>query len=424
MDHIYPLNPDVSLDIFIHESNKIKLPDLAEHSNFCWYLEVSYTSNNKFKLPCISIYLNEKEIYSQFFESNQKGKRLVNLTGLDLTGDISFKINNCSINSTAKLFGFKKPKMESNILIIAPHPDDAELAAYGFYRNQNDKVWIVTITAGDSLSRLEKQYIPNLDNNLTDASLRKGIIRAWNSITTPILAGVAPEKNIMLGYFDESLTELVKEQDKKVLHKLNEKISPNYFRKFNRDQILNNSTPENSGKSLVQDLKLIIEHAKPSIIVVTHPEIDPHPDHIATAKACALALQDSTHKPEHIFMYANHLHNSKGFPWGPIHSAGGVWPWKDNQSKLGKWSLYSESLDLELQKEKAVALDSMYDLKSKLKLKKRIKRIKHRYLTGVPLGEWKDYGEHEYFQTHIKAHETFTHVKTNAFIVGVLSIKP
>jgi len=141
--------------------------------------------------------------------------------------------------------------------------------------------------------------------------------------------------------------------------------------------------------------------------LVTHPELDPHSDHIAAAKACAKAIRLSDHIPEKILLYANHLNGLRGFPYGPPHAAAGPIPMSSHPLLLSPFGFHSEYLTLERQKEKTIALDTMHDLRAKERLEKRLKRWLRRRISGIPASAWRDYATHDYFQTHIKAHENF-----------------
>ncbi|MCY1181816.1 hypothetical protein D9M73_223450 [compost metagenome] len=81
-------------------------------------------------------------------------------------------------------------------MVIAPHADDAELAAYGLY-SQADETWIVTLTAGE----IEAEHYRQMGLNKVDAARLKGRLRTWDSITVPRWAGVPEAHCVQLGYF-------------------------------------------------------------------------------------------------------------------------------------------------------------------------------------------------------------------------------
>ncbi len=165
-------------------------------------------------------------------------------------------------------------------MIIAPHPDDAELAAYGLYRQHAERAWILTLTAGEYQKRLDRQYLPFLDPDLKSASRRKGWIRAWNSATTPMLAGLSPERLYMLGYFNDTLGALLETPTIPQPSLGDETLSPADFRGWNPGPLASDERangPENRGSDLLADLERLLDEIRPSTVVTPHPELDPHP---------------------------------------------------------------------------------------------------------------------------------------------------
>ena len=424
-DHHYPLAPDFTLDVYIDSTGRItpvEPIDLPATNGYCWLLAIEYKAKSRWAIPAIKIKNSESlYLFTQYFEAGQSGKRMLNLSGVTSFENICLVTTHCKLATQATLLGFNTPPLNDGgpILIVAPHPDDAELAAYGFYRQHNDQVWILTLTAGENQKRLERQYLPHLDNQLAAASRRKGWIRTWNSTTTPLLAGIPLERNIMLGYFNDTLPALLENLKAILPSRVDATLKPCAFRLWNQITLATDPEPNNSGQDLLRDVIGLLDHIKPHTLVITHPEIDPHPDHIAAAQVCAMAIREAKYRPEQVLMYANHLAGTRGFPRGPAHAAAGLWPLNQNKSRLGQWRIYSKYLDLELQKEKAFALDTMHDLRVPLRLEKRLKRWLHRRLSGIPRSEWRDYGAHDYFQTHIKAHEVFAVVPVSAFLAGM-----
>ena len=65
---------------------------------------------------------------------------------------IQLEMKGCKLKGqTVKVFTCRNtnPAM-AKILILAPHPDDAEIAAYGLYASNSESTFIATITAGDA----------------------------------------------------------------------------------------------------------------------------------------------------------------------------------------------------------------------------------------------------------------------------------
>ncbi|MCP4323534.1 MAG: hypothetical protein GY951_11900 [Psychromonas sp.] len=406
IDYKYPFKVTWQCDVKItcdgvleSEDNNLVITD--DHTIL---LRFHYTALHKRKPGVISV--NGLDLSEQqYFESGQKGIRYLNLTGITNTDKIVLNCQHCKITSQGQLLGFKNPDLSRGpILILAPHADDAELAAYGLYSDHAPKTWIATINSGANTQKLNRQYIPNLDNNMEEAVRRKGYVRSWNSMTTPLLAKVPVNQLFCLGYFDISSSLLRSEPEKNISHPLISALTPNDFRQWNQVKLSNDTSNINSGAALIKDIVELIEHIKPETILVTHPEIDPHDEHIVAACALHSALQTSSFIPNNILFYVNHLRDIKLFPYGPEHARSALPPWFKSDSLLSDSSCYSHSLSLSKQKEKVLAFDTMHDLRSKDRFEKKIKRWVNQ---KIKKNGYQYYGNHSYFQTHIKADEVF-----------------
>lgn len=328
-DYQYALKPDWQRKVQLNtlkssgsnDKYTLMLADASEfsslkHSEYTWLLSFSYQSTSKKKQGCVSVFTDEEEqgaiANSQFFEAKQEGIRYLNLSSLlsnDLVDEqIKLHFKYCTTRPEATLLGFKKPAINSGpILIIAPHADDAELAAYGLYSDYSDHTWITTINAGQTLQSLDRQYIAGLDKNLTDAVYRKAQIRAWNSMTTPLLAGVTFERLTSLGYFNLTLDSLYKAPKEQQTDKILPELTPSISRRLNNLILPNDERDICTGESLIEDLASLLEQIKPTSVFITDPEIDPHSEHIMSAHALALAIRKSAHKPDRVFMQGKRM---------------------------------------------------------------------------------------------------------------------
>lgn len=424
-DHHLPLAPDWECKATIDDNGIIQLADPAIASLSTgdvrpntWMLKVRYRATSRWKLPAVTIIDRSNsqptERFTQYLEPNQTGKRLINLTGIESLDQLQLKLKHLTLEGDATLLGFRNPDLASGpILIIAPHPDDAELAAFGVYSQHPKNTWIVTITAGERLKRLDKQYWPGLDDSLEEASQRKGFIRAWNSATTPLLAGVPAEQLIMLGYFNDTLAELYEKPGTVVPSHSAPAITPDAYRRWNRLSLPTDGQAQNAGENLQRDLAALLSKIKPKTIITPHPGIDPHADHIASTRHLQAAIEQSGHSPEHLLLYANHLKSTRGFPRGPAHAGAGVWPTHLPTPSPRDDKIASFPLSIEVQKQKTLALHSMHDLGGSPGLERQLKRKLKRLLSGIPSVDWSDYSGHDFFQTHIKAHENFVLQKTD-----------
>lgn len=71
-------------------------------------------------------------------------------------------------------------------------------------------------------------------------------------------------------------------------------------------------------------------------------------------------------------------------------------------------------------------MDSIHDLRDQPGWERRLKRAVKRRLSSIPPERWANYGQHDFFQIHIKAQEMFTLVGNDAFMeyFAPLNIRP
>lgn len=136
----------------------------------------------------------------QTFERGVNGLRYLNLSGQAQAlsrGDLRLRGRFCRVFGEPVLWALEHPDYRrQRVMVIAPHADDAELAAYGLY-SQADETWIVTLTAGE----IEAEHYRQMGLNKVDAARLKGRLRTWDSIAVPRWAGVPEARCVQLGYF-------------------------------------------------------------------------------------------------------------------------------------------------------------------------------------------------------------------------------
>lgn len=96
----------------------------------------------------------------------------------------------------------------SGVLVIAPHPDDAALAAAGVIQQHPGDAWIVHVTAGDAFWRDAVE----IDHTLAPTHaqfLALGRTRIEEAFATGNILGVPKVRNIMLGFPDGQIRDLV-----------------------------------------------------------------------------------------------------------------------------------------------------------------------------------------------------------------------
>ena len=297
----------------------------------------------------------------QYFERGGRGRRYLDLSPLlklniEPGEFIEFSDLGAQWNSQpVTLVTFTNPPVEGRrVLVIAPHPDDAEIAAFGVY--QSSIADVVTVTAGDAGGANFESLWPSEGEQYR----AKGRIRTLDSLTVPFLGGLKPEAVRNLGYYDGTLRRLWLARPNPVEPLLSELEEPGYFRRLNFDPELRNRHFESSWQALVADLLRELERVQPQTVVAPHPRLDHHLDHQFTAIALFEAL-DKWGRECDILLYTNHAVGNEAFPLGPRNGLTGLPAWNGEGLHLRR--LFSHQLTAEDQRRKLVALEAMHDLR-------------------------------------------------------------
>lgn len=310
--------------------------------------------------PAIGIRSGDSS-FKQYFEQGGQGRRYLDVSPLLLdniqAGDLVQLVDQGSgwAEAETSLVTFNNPSMEGRrVLVLAPHPDDAEIAAYGIYLSSDANV--VTVTSGDAGG----QNFSQLWSNQGEHYRAKGRIRTLDSLVVPLFAGLRPEAVRNLGYYDATLRRLWQERPNTVAPPLAVLEDPAYYRQFNFDDELRNRPFESSWPALVADLLLELERISPETIVVPHPMLDRHGDHKFAALALFEALGQWQGEAE-VLLYTNHAVGNEAYPLGPRDGMMGLPAW--NSGNLYFRGLYSHPLTEEERRRKLIALEAMHDLR-------------------------------------------------------------
>ncbi len=335
----------------------------------------------------------------QVFERGVHGVRYLNLSGCAqavAASELQLSGRFCRLLGQPRLWLFRQADArEQRVMVIAPHADDAELAAYGLYSQAKD-TWIVTLTAGE----IEAEHYQRMGLAAAEAARLKGRLRAWDSLAVPRWAGVPEAQCVQLGYFCLQLPSMRQHPDQPVASREAELADTRLFRQLNT-LALPGDDGVPSWNNLLADLRALLREARPQVIVLPHPVLDPHPDHVCAQQAVLQALQGLEWQPETLLGYANHLHDNDRWPMGDS-GAGVALPPVMQTQVMGQ--PYSLSLGTALQHDKAMALGMMHDLQPRLPLKRRLRRLIQRCLTGRRASP---YGENEFFRKAVRRHELF-----------------
>lgn len=185
-------------------------------------------------MPWIGVKTNRGE-WRAYVEHGGNGARYLNLT--DTFDDGSRKItlsgNRVSLpDQEVELSVYPRECLSGKkILVLAPHADDAELAAYGLYEKHAADTLVVTITAGEGGSFHYNNLYARNPEQMQAQYLQKGRMRVWNSLTVPLLAGVSSENILQLGYFDSTLQVMKQNPDADVKSTKLDTADVNLFRR-------------------------------------------------------------------------------------------------------------------------------------------------------------------------------------------------
>ncbi|MET4692680.1 PIG-L deacetylase family protein [Endozoicomonas lisbonensis] len=381
------------------QDNTILLEASSKQSTYIIEANVTSSFSGNFLDPYITITSQGNEV-KQYFERSVSGKRYLNISSLcnDHGGSLTLnlKISHCTISSSCILHTFDNSRISiDKLMVIAPHADDAEIAAYGLYSRTNSH--IITLTAGE----IEPETFKHFSNDLEKASKLKGLVRAWDSLAVPLWGNQPYTNSIQLGYFCKQLAKMHDSPDLPVQSLTSPINDTRTFRIFNTKTLTSDQDGKSTWKNLVQDLADLIEQIKPTSIVTPHDQIDAHSDHIFATRALKEALSKTKHQPDHLLLYANHLTTTDMHPYGPAHSNASLPP-SFEMTKVN--SLFSVPLDKKVQTDKAISLEMMHDLRRPIKFKKKIRAIIQSLIINRKITS---YGADPYFRKAVRSNELF-----------------
>jgi len=331
----------------------------------------------------------------QAFERGVAGKRYLNLTGSApalAAGELRLRGRFCRVIGQPVLWVFRQPDAaRQRVMVIAPHADDAELAAFGLY-GQADESWIVTLTAGE----IEAEHYQKMGMAKAEAARIKGRLRAWDSIAVPRWAGVPEAQCVQLGYFCLQLPAMRDAPDQPQASREAQLDDTRLFRQFNALALPGDADGAPTWHNLIADLRTLLLKARPEVIVLPTPVLDPHPDHICAHTAVVQALQGLEWQPTTLLGYANHLHDNDRWPMGDSGTGVALPPQFDAAQVLEP---YCRVLSLGQQQDKAMALGMMHDLQPRAPFKRRVRRLLQQWLAGRGPSP---YGENEFFRKAVR----------------------
>ena len=346
--------------------------------------------------PYVEVSAGEFRI-QQYLDTNAVGVRWLNLSSLreQLAGGAEVIIRTHAVTleaetATLRLFD-NHLDLQQRILVIAPHPDDAEIAAFGLYADRQASV--VTVTAGNAG---DMNYRASVSDPAEHYSL-KGYLRAVDSVTIPWQGNIPPERTANLGYFDGQLEAMYPAPRQTFPEVYSGNTDVALYRRVNLSKLVSSAARSNSWQHLVEDLVEVLRKVNPGIVVMPDPRLDAHPDHELTGVALVQALEQWRGNP--IFLlYTNHI-DSDHYPYGP---AGTVVSLPPGERHVSVQKIYSHPTAHALQIRKLFALESMHDL--------RLSPDEQITCSSVTIAHRPDYPripEEDYFRRAPRANELF-----------------
>jgi LmbE family N-acetylglucosaminyl deacetylase len=307
--------------------------------------------------PWVEVSVGESRI-QQYLDANAVGVRWLNLGGLreQLAGGAEVVIRTHAVTlepeaATLRLFD-NNLDLQRRILVIAPHPDDAEIAAFGLYADRHASV--VTVTAGNAG---DMNYRASVSDPAEHYFL-KGYLRAFDSVTVPWQGNIPPERTANLGYFDGRLDAMYPAPGQPVPEVYGPNTDVARYRRVNLSELVSGAPRSNTWQHLVEDLAEVLRKVNPEIVVMPDPQLDGHLDHEFTSVAVDQALEQWQGNPVFL-LYTNHA-DANRYPYGP---AGTVVSLPPGEGHVSVQKIYSLPTAHAMQVRKLFALESMHDLR-------------------------------------------------------------
>lgn len=255
--------------------------------------------------------------------------------------------------ATLRLFA-NRLDLTRPMLVLAPHPDDAEIGAFGLWANR-PRATVVTVTSGNAGPL---NYEAVVADRVEHYRL-KGRLRVIDSITVPWIGGIPPERAFNMGYFDAQLAEMHDNPATVVPEMYGPNTDIGIYLQDNLGSLLPKRSRLSTWRNLVDDLERVIRRVKPAVIVAPHPQLDSHRDHQFTTVALAEAMARRRTRAT-LLLYTNHADQNR-YPYGPAGTVMSLPPPIPRGVVLD--AVYSHPVSPALQRLKLFALEAQHDLR-------------------------------------------------------------
>jgi LmbE family N-acetylglucosaminyl deacetylase len=341
--------------------------------------------------------------WRQPFERGACGRRYIELSQIVRAGETSLRLtgHHVQIRDQPVVLHHLAPAADldhKRILVLGTHPDDAEIAAFGAYADRDS--YVITITAGEAGEAGAFERF-----GAAGAHREKGRIRAWNSLTVPMLGGLSIKRTANLGYFDGTLLAMRERPEIPVrsLHADAETLDV-FGGSEDADLIESRVNRRATWANLVADFEYLVKKIQPDVLVAPYARLDAHPDHKMTTVALVEALKNLGWRHGSLLLYTNHLCSSDRYPFG---DAGDLVSLPPGIEDIFFDAIVSNPLDEARQARKHMALDAMIDLRPNIQIDS-VRSVAKAFNTT--LKSTLTDGQTSYFRQAVRANELFFEV--------------
>jgi LmbE family N-acetylglucosaminyl deacetylase len=325
-------------------------------------LAVKPTLRGRWFDPFITI-TAEGVAYRQHFERGANGFRYLNLSPIfQAKGDRGKRIRlagwGLRWRPGGSLVVFDSPEIPNDgLLVLAPHPDDAEIGAFGAY--STNRSWVVTITSGERGGADLSAAVPK---GPAETAMRAKL-RVWDSLSIPQLGGVPADRCLNFVYPDGQLRNMFQDPLRSRQIGCEPKLSRRALRSTNALPKYRAADSDCIWEGLVRDIRELLDETRPAAVFCPHPVLDAHPDHLFTTVALEQALRDAPWRDTVVvFLYTTFIREAGLYPFGPADSVTSLPPLTG-----ADWiadSIYSHPLAPEAREAKYFAVEAAHDLRT------------------------------------------------------------
>lgn len=347
-------------DVDLRDAGFVLPETVAPGQTVVLSLQVSASVSGRWYEPRVRVTLPGGGSSVHYFERGAKGMRRLVLGpvlrgepggAVSMTGEyLRWETGSASLRAFAP-----PPALSGPVLVLAPHPDDAEIAAFGLYSNTDS--WVVTVSAGQNVDG----RMAHLVEDPVERSRLKGELRAWDSVSIPRWGGVPPDRAVNLGYFNLGLAAMYADPERVVADPVSGDEDVGIYRDVAASGLFADRAPESSWSSLVEDLVVVLDRVQPAVIVTPHPALDVSSDHRLTTIALLQALERVGPAGRTLLTYTNHATGAEYYPFGPADGAAGLPPWTG--TTLHADGVFVHPLDSAQRVRKLYALEAQHDLR-------------------------------------------------------------